>query len=635
MFNSSTHSLSSAKSVRLKSSSQTFQDTVSQQQPSFYHFKLAGRSRLETTLQKLESNADLHLGRDRNQDGELSSSEIIARSTRSGTSRERIAKTLNRGSYYLQVFPGAEGSRTQYALNLSTRPVRSAKAQAGVFRARYYNNSNLAGTPVLVERLGSQQDLKELAFFRNWNVGAPTNAPADFFSAEFTTRRKLESGLYQVDVKTDDGVRVLVDDRIVLDQWANSTNGTYSASFSATGKPQRITVEYAEKGGNAAIDLRLARMEPIREAVRKARQWEATVFNWTDNARQQPSVDFFANGLKNAGAIGQINLGSNTRNDGKKGIVLDWGWGAVRSDQRRFPADQFAIRATTRAEFDGGAYRFRVKGDDGFLILAKNRSSKAEFSITPAQQWSQAYGTAKEFSYILPAGRYDVTFLYYERGEVANFDLSWAKDTNQPVVQPIPQPSPTPTPTPTSTPRPTNPYPRPTNPYPQPTNPYPQPTNPYPYPQPTNPYPQPTNPYPPSGVGSSLSWDKPLYGYPVTSRFGPRQGGGQVSSIHKGIDIGTGNETPPVEAAAKGTVVYSQTGWNGGFGNLVEIDHGSGIMTRYAHLSKISVRQGDRVDTNTIIGNVGSTGNSTGNHLHFEVVVNGEQKNPEEFINFA
>ncbi|HEY9657332.1 MAG TPA: M23 family metallopeptidase, partial [Allocoleopsis sp.] len=108
-----------------------------------------------------------------------------------------------------------------------------------------------------------------------------------------------------------------------------------------------------------------------------------------------------------------------------------------------------------------------------------------------------------------------------------------------------------------------------------------------------------------------------------------------VSSFHKGIDFGTGDETPTVEAAAKGTVTYAQTGWNGGFGNLVEIDHGNGLLTRYAHLSKIAVKEGDQVNTSTIIGSVGSTGNSTGNHLHFEIVVNGEQKNPEDYISFA
>lgn len=114
----------------------------------------------------------------------------------------------------------------------------------------------------------------------------------------------------------------------------------------------------------------------------------------------------------------------------------------------------------------------------------------------------------------------------------------------------------------------------------------------------------------------------------ITSRFGA------VESIrdhtHKGIDIGASGGTPIV-ATATGTVTYA--GWNsGGYGNLVIIDHGNGVETYYGHCSKVYVKKGQTVEAGTKIAAVGSTGNSTGNHLHFEIRLNGAQVNPQKYV---
>lgn len=101
---------------------------------------------------------------------------------------------------------------------------------------------------------------------------------------------------------------------------------------------------------------------------------------------------------------------------------------------------------------------------------------------------------------------------------------------------------------------------------------------------------------------------------------------------HNGLDFATGRNTPSVKAAKGGKVVIARSGWNGGYGNYVKIDHGNGLETRYAHLSKISVKEGQYVSAGTVIGNVGTTGNSTGNHLHFEVRKNGVPQNPRDYI---
>jgi len=111
---------------------------------------------------------------------------------------------------------------------------------------------------------------------------------------------------------------------------------------------------------------------------------------------------------------------------------------------------------------------------------------------------------------------------------------------------------------------------------------------------------------------SGLIW--PVSGA-VTSPFGWRWG-----RLHEGIDIGVPYGTP-IRAAASGTVIYC--GWESGYGNLTVIDHGGALATAYAHQSSILVACGQQVTQGDVIGYVGSTGHSTGTHLHFEVRVNG------------
>ena len=131
-----------------------------------------------------------------------------------------------------------------------------------------------------------------------------------------------------------------------------------------------------------------------------------------------------------------------------------------------------------------------------------------------------------------------------------------------------------------------------------------------------------------SGQGTgSLIW--PVSG-PVTSPFGwrihPILG---YKKFHTGIDIGVGYGTP-IHAADSGTVIYAT--WMGGYGNVIIIDHGDGLSTLYAHQSSLAVGTGARVTRGQMIGYVGSTGFSTGPHLHFEVRVNGNPVDPMGYL---
>lgn len=116
----------------------------------------------------------------------------------------------------------------------------------------------------------------------------------------------------------------------------------------------------------------------------------------------------------------------------------------------------------------------------------------------------------------------------------------------------------------------------------------------------------------------------------MSSGFGyrsdPFTGGG---AMHSGLDF-KGPIGTPILAAAPGKI--SSVGWQGGYGQTIEIDHGQGIMTRYAHLSGFDARVGDVVTAGQKIGRMGSTGRSTGSHLHFEVRINGVAVNPRRFL---
>ena len=132
-------------------------------------------------------------------------------------------------------------------------------------------------------------------------------------------------------------------------------------------------------------------------------------------------------------------------------------------------------------------------------------------------------------------------------------------------------------------------------------------------------------------IVSTLPLRLPLAGrLEITSGFGLRMDPfmGRMA-LHSGTDI---KEEPgtPVRATAGGKVVSA--GWSGGYGNMVEIEHENALSTRYGHLSMISVAEGDHVSPGTIVGRVGSTGRSTGPHLHYEVRMDGEAVDPARFL---
>lgn len=122
----------------------------------------------------------------------------------------------------------------------------------------------------------------------------------------------------------------------------------------------------------------------------------------------------------------------------------------------------------------------------------------------------------------------------------------------------------------------------------------------------------------------------PLDEFRVTSNFGRRVDPFTKGlALHSGIDMAS-RRRAPVRVTSPGIVTF--VGWKGGFGKMVEVDHGLGVRTRYAHLSAIFVKRGQDVDFREKVGLVGSTGRSSGEHLHYEIIVDGRQNDPSNFI---
>ena len=132
-------------------------------------------------------------------------------------------------------------------------------------------------------------------------------------------------------------------------------------------------------------------------------------------------------------------------------------------------------------------------------------------------------------------------------------------------------------------------------------------------------------------TGGEMLWPVAISGTAITSTYGVREHPIQgVIKEHSGLDIGNATSGSPVVAVADGVVTYA--GWLGGYGNCVMINHGNGLVTLYGHGQKIITELHKEVKKGDLIMEVGSTGNSTGPHLHFEVRVNGSCVNPLNYV---
>jgi len=249
------------------------------------------------------------------------------------------------------------------------------------WRGAYYNNAALAGTPVVV------RNDRTISF--DWGSGAPDlGVPADNFGVRWTREMDFDAGIYRFHVHADDGVRLWVDSSTVVDQW-HAGDTTYQKEITLRAGRHSVRLEYMELGGKAAVALDWVRVENYPD-------WRGEYYN-NENLAGAPIV---------------------LRND----AVLDFDWGQGAPDPW-LPADYFSARWTREADFAAGAYRFRLRADDGVRLWIDGNIVMDE--------WHSA-NTTYEQQVTLSAGRHALRVEYFDLGGGAVVALNWARMESYP-----------------------------------------------------------------------------------------------------------------------------------------------------------------------------------------------------------
>lgn len=261
----------------------------------------------------------------------------------------------------------------------SPTPTPTASATAQTFsdwRGEYFNNTGLSGTPALV-----RNDAR-LTF--DWGNGSPDPAlPADGFSARWTRPAQFQGATYRFRVSVDDGVRVYVNDTLVIDEWRVGSLRTITKDVALAAGTHNVRVEMFEQSGQSAIDF-------AYEPVVSFTDWKGEYFN-------------------NTGVSSNPIL---TRNDAR--VSFDWKTG---SPDPALPADNFSARWTRAAPFQSGTYRFKATVDDGVRVFVDD--------IPVIDEWR--VGSARTITRDVPlgAGQHNLRVEMFEQSGQAQIDFSY------------------------------------------------------------------------------------------------------------------------------------------------------------------------------------------------------------------
>jgi PA14 domain/Bacterial pre-peptidase C-terminal domain/Matrixin len=346
-------------------------------------------------------------------DAELVAGNFIAGG---GVDLMRVEKPRNINGVNDILFYNFQGGNFQRAEpNFNGLP--STIIPTGRFKAEYFNNNSLSGTATVVR--------EENSINYDWGANSPVGGvSSDNFSVRWTGNFNFaESGKYTFLSSIDDGMRIWIDNNLVHDTWngRNALNNVNKPDVNSG--MHTVKVEYREDGGLATAKVNW--FKEINESRNNSSEWQATVFTWDGGS--SPSTRFYEDSSK---SVASVNLGSNNRSDGKKGLNADWGLGSVKG-YSGLPVDNYAIRAYTTEHFNG-TYQFTIRADDGYQLFAKNTRTGVFTDITSnvATSWQTAYGAYATHSITLPDGDYDLHFQMFEGGGNAYIDLSWNKIAN-------------------------------------------------------------------------------------------------------------------------------------------------------------------------------------------------------------
>lgn len=272
---------------------------------------------------------------------------------------------------------------------LAVSSMRPAKLHAASdWDARYWNNSTLSGNPVL-QRFEANLDY-------DWGEGAPASeVNGNSFSARWERTLDFASGVYRFTITTDDGMRLWVDDVLIIDSWWDSQVHSLSADYFLGSGQHRLKVEYYQAGGKAVAKLHWSIVSNTPGAIYS---WRGEYYNnvWLSG---QPAM---------------------VRDDQK--IDFDWGGGAPQWNIVN--ADQFSARWTRDVYLSGGRYRFVVTADDGVRLWVNGRLL--------IDEWHDASATFYSSEIDLYGGTVPIKMEYYENNGGAVAKLTWLRltDTN-------------------------------------------------------------------------------------------------------------------------------------------------------------------------------------------------------------
>lgn len=314
------------------------------------------------------------------------------------------AATLVSGDLYLK--KGDHDVRVEYYEAMDEALVRVWWDHQGLYpewKGEYYGNRQFAGEPVLV------RNDAEIKF--DWGAGAPgPQVPADNFAVRWTRTLNFVEGPYRFYARVDDGVRVRVDDVLIIDEWHEGAATTYVGHIWLEGGPHRVRVEYMELGG-------LALAQVSWEKVERFVAWKG---------------EYFANpDLQGRAAF--------VRDD----ATIDYDW-QMGSPGLGFPADNFSVRWTRTMALEGGQYRFWAIADDGVRFLVDGNAV--------INAWHDGPADRHEGTISLAVGAHTLVVEYYERGGQAIIRAGWDMIRTPTLTSTLTRlPSPTHTPVPPST----------------------------------------------------------------------------------------------------------------------------------------------------------------------------------------
>jgi glucose/arabinose dehydrogenase len=253
------------------------------------------------------------------------------------------------------------------------------------FTARYYANRNLSGSPVLTR---AEPWLEHI-----WGPGSPDPVvPADQFSARWSKTQYFAAGRYRFTTVTDDGVRLSVDDKRVIDKWQGQTGTAYDAVVDLGAGNHTITMEYFDEGGDALAKL----------------SWEST----TDQPGQHFQAEYWS--TPGAGSAPAIPESAPFLTRTEPAIDHDWGAGSPGGG---LPADHFVARWSGTISFAPGEYEFLATTDDGVRLVVDG--------VTVVDRWVDQGATTNHATVLLDGGPHTIVMEYYENGGDAVARLTW------------------------------------------------------------------------------------------------------------------------------------------------------------------------------------------------------------------